>query len=177
MTALVLDRTLKAYRIGIHNNRYPIFDGTGAKLYPGRWNTNYPVIYCGENYSLAMLEKLVHSNTGNIPEQQQWIEITIPVGTTYEIVTTTRSGASPVSFGDDGANAPCLPDWRESAVSKAFGDRWLDSNRSCILIVPSAIAPVENNILINEAHPQFLTIKTSLNRPVFWDRRLFFLPQ
>jgi RES domain-containing protein len=41
MTASILDRTLKAYRIGVHNNRYPIFDGTGAKLYPGRWNDNY----------------------------------------------------------------------------------------------------------------------------------------
>ena len=38
MTAFILDRTLKAYRIGVHNNRYSIFDGTGAKLYPGRWN-------------------------------------------------------------------------------------------------------------------------------------------
>lgn len=70
-----------------------------------------------------------------------------------------------------------LPDWKELAVSKDFGDEWLKSNRSCILIVPSAIAPVENNILIDEAHPQFSTIKTSLNRPVLWDRRLFFPPQ
>ena len=157
MTTSVLDRTIKAYRIGIHNNRYPIFDGTGAKLYPVRWNQNYPVIYCGSNYSLAMLEKLVHSNTGDIPEHQQWIEITIPVGTTYETVTTYS-----------------LPNWKQSSVSKTFGDNWLDSKRSCILIVPSAIAPVENNILINESHPQFSTITTSLNQPVIWDRRLFF---
>lgn len=157
MTASILDRTLKAYRIGIHNNRYPIFDGMGAKLYPGRWNQNYSVIYCGANYSLALLEKLVHSNTGDIPEHQQWIEITIPVGTTYETVTTYS-----------------LPDWKQSSVSKIFGDNWLDSKRSCILIVPSAIAPVENNILINESHPQFSTITTSLNQPVIWDRRLFF---
>ena len=156
MTASVLDPTLNAYRIGIHNNRYPIFDGTGAKLYPGRWNDNYPVIYCAANYSLAMLEKLVHSNTGDIPAHQQSIEITIPVGTTYETVTMYS-----------------LPDWKQQSVSKTFGDRWLDSKRSCILIVPSAIAPVENNILINEFHPQFSTITTSLNRPVIWDRRLF----
>lgn len=156
MGASVLDRTLKAYRIGIHNNRYPIFNGTGAKLYPGRWNKNYPVIYCGANYSLAMLEKLVHSNTGDIPELQQWIEITIPVGTTYETVTTYS-----------------LPNWQEPFVSKTFGDNWLESNRSCILIVPSVIAPIENNILINESHPQFTSIQTSLNQPVVWDRRLF----
>ncbi len=151
MSASVLDRTLKAYRIGIGDNRYPIFDGTGAKLYPGRWNANFPVIYSGENYSLAMLEKLVHSNTGDIPVQQQWIEIVIRVGTTYEVVTDYS-----------------LPNWKEQSVSKAFGDNWLESNRSCILIVPSAIAPVENNILINEAHPQFPSIKTSLNQLVMF---------
>lgn len=157
MTASILDRTFKAYRIGIHNNRYPIFDGTGAKLYPGRWNNNYGVIYCASNYSLAMLEKLVHSNTGDIPKHQQWIEITIPFGTTYETVTTYS-----------------LPDWKQPSVSKAFGDDWLLSKRSCILIVPSIVAPVENNILINESHPQFWTITNSLNQPVIWDRRLFF---
>jgi RES domain-containing protein len=157
MSASILDRTLKAYRIGIHNNRYPIFDGTGAKLYPGRWNQNYPVIYCSSNYSLAMLEKLVHSNTGNLPENQQWIEIIIPVGITYETVTTYS-----------------LPEWKQPSVSKDFGDTWISSKRSCIVFVPSAIAPVENNILINESHPQFATITTSLNQPVIWDRRLFF---
>lgn len=157
MTASVLDRTLKAYRIGIHNNRYPIFDGAGSKLYPGRWNADHPVIYCGENYSLAMLEKLVHTNTGNIPEHQQWIEISIPVNTTYETVTTYS-----------------LPNWKQPKSSKAFGDDWLVSKRSCVLIVPSVIASVENNILINETHPQFSTITTSLNQPVIWDRRLFF---
>lgn len=157
MNASILDRTLKAYRIGIHSNCYPIFDGTGSKLYPGRWNENYPVIYSGSNYSLALLEKLVHSNTGDIPQHQQWIEITIPVGTSYETVTTYS-----------------LPNWKQSSVSKAFGDNWLKSKRSCILIVPSAIAPVENNILINESHESFSKIEISLNQPVIWDRRLFF---
>jgi RES domain-containing protein len=103
-----------------------------------------------------MLEKLVHSNTGDIPENQQWIEITIPVGTTYETVTTYS-----------------LPNWKQLSVSKIFGDNWVESKRSCILLVPSAIAPIENNILINESHPQFSTITTSLNQPVVWDRRLF----
>lgn len=157
MNASILDRTLKAYRIGIHSNCYPIFDGTGSKLYPGRWNENYLVIYSGSNYSLALLEKLVHSNTGDIPQHQQWIEITIPIGTSYETVTTYS-----------------LPNWKQSSVSKAFGDNWLKSKRSCILIVPSAIAPVENNILINESHESFSKIEISLNQPVIWDRRLFF---
>lgn len=192
MVASRLDRTLKAYRIGEDSaepfgsdappkgalgadappvmskakplyeryerscNKYPIFDGTGAKLYPGRWNENLPVIYCAQNFSLAMLEKLVHSNTGDIPDGQQWIEISIPNGTSYEVVTSAS-----------------FPNWQNSSLTKDYGDRWLESNRSAILIVPSIIASVENNILINESHPQFGSIETSLNRPVIWDERLF----
>jgi RES domain-containing protein len=58
-------------------------------------------------------------------------------------------------------------------VSKAFGERWYQEKRSAILLVPSVVARVDNNILINPAHPEFPSITTSLHQPVFWDRRLF----
>ena len=96
-------------------------------------------------------------NTGKIPKNQQWIEITIPAGTTYEVVTTYS-----------------LTNWNDANVSKEFGDLWLTEKRSCILYVPSIIAPVDNNILINEFHPQFLDLSIGLNQPVIWDKRLFF---
>ena len=159
MNPSILDRTLKAYRIGAASNRYPIFDGSGSVLFPGRWNSSRTrVIYCSEHYSTALLEKLVHFNTGKIPTNQHWIEITIPVGTEYEIVTNYS-----------------LPGWNEpsQSVSQAFGEAWLLEKRSAILIVPSVVVPVENNILVNEFHPQFSTLTTSINQPVIWDRRLF----
>ncbi|MEO0014633.1 MAG: hypothetical protein RLZZ535_3022 [Cyanobacteriota bacterium] len=157
MNASVLDRTIKAYRIGAANNKYPIFDGTGSTFYPGRWNTSKArLIYSSEHYSTALLEKLVHSNTGKIPRNQQWIEITIPVGITYKVVTNYS-----------------LPGWIDATVSQKFGDRWLKEKRSCILFVPSIVAPLDNNILINEFHPQFPNLITSLNKPIIWDRRLF----
>lgn len=160
MVASVLESTVKAYRIGAANNRYPIFDGTGSTLFPGRWNTaQYRMLYCSQHYSTALLEKLVHTNTGKIPSYQQWVEITIPVGTSYETVT-------PYS----------LLGWNDPSqeISKAFGDRWIFEQRSSILFVPSLVAPVDNNILINEAHPQFHNLVASLNQPVVWDSRLFF---
>ncbi len=158
MNASVLDRTIKAYRIGSASNGHPIFNGEGSIKYPGRWNTSrFRVIYTAEHYSTALLEKLVHSNTGKIPKNQQSIEITIPAGTTYEIVTTYSS-----------------LDWKDSNTTKEFGDKWLEEKRSCILFVPSIIAPLDNNILINEFHPEFNNLETSLNQPVIWDKRLFF---
>lgn len=159
MNASVLDRELKAYRIGTASNQYPIFDGSGSVLYPGRWNTeDCRIIYCSEHYSTALLEKLVHSNTGKLPQGQQWIEISISVGTTYEVVTPHS-----------------LPGWDNPSqkISKRFGSRWMKQKRSTILLVPSIVARVDRNILINEAHPEFNTITTSLNEPVIWDSRLF----
>jgi len=159
MSASVLERELKAYRIGAANNQYRIFDGYGSMLYPGRWNSSAcRMIYCSEHYSTALLEKLVHSNTGRIPKGQQWIEISIPAGTSYEVVTphSLRGWDSP-----------------SQKTSKKFGDRWVKQRRSAILLVPSIVARVDNNILINEAHPEFHRITTSLNQPVVWDSRLF----
>ena len=45
--------------------------------------------------------------------------------------------------------------------------------RALILIVPSVVARLDNNILINPAHPEFRSVEASLHQPVFWDRRLF----
>ncbi|MEM7593077.1 MAG: RES domain-containing protein [Cyanobacteria bacterium P01_A01_bin.83] len=157
MTASVMNRTIIAFRIGSENNAYSIFSGIGSTFYPGRWNKKSPVIYSASSYSLALLEKLVHTNTGDIPTNQQWIDITIPVGTTYETVTT---------YGN--------LDWKRERVTKTEGEKWLKQKRSCIMFVPSVISPVEFNILINEAHPQFSNITTGINQPVVWDKRLFF---
>ena len=125
---------------------------------PGRWNTpSSPVIYTSEHYSTAMLEKLVHGS-GSLPPNQHFIEITIPNGVTYEVVTPAK-----------------LPGWdaEDGAASKAHGEAWQQSRRSLLLVVPSLVARVENNILINPEHAEFPRITHGLHQPVWWDRRLF----
>ncbi|MDI4239435.1 hypothetical protein OZ411_42370, partial [Bradyrhizobium sp. Arg237L] len=69
---------------------------------------------------------------------------------------------------------PSLPGWDQmpATVSKRFGEAWCFEKRSLILMVPSVVARVDHNMLINPAHPQFRHI-TTLHEPVFWDRRLF----
>ncbi len=50
-----------AFRIA--DKRFPIFDGTGARLVGGRWNSpGKAVIYAAETFAGAVLEVLVHSN-------------------------------------------------------------------------------------------------------------------
>jgi RES domain-containing protein len=158
VTAQKLDRVLKAYRIGDPNGRYPIYDASGSRIYPGRWNTPASsMIYASEHYSTAMLEKLAHGS-GFLPPNQHYIEITIPNGVSYEILNVAK-----------------LPGWDDPAgsVSKPFGHQWRHSGRSALLIVPSVVARLENNILINPEHPDARAITHGLHQPVWWDRRLY----
>ena len=116
------------------------------------------MIYTSEHYSTAMLEKLVHGS-GSLPPNHHFIEITIPNGVTYEAVTPAH-----------------LPGWDHisCAVSRAYGEIWQQSKRSLLLLVPSVVARMETNILINAEHPEFpKLIPPSLHQPVWWDRRLF----
>jgi RES domain-containing protein len=158
LTAQVLDRSLIAFRIGDPAGAYPIFDATGSTIAPGRWNTaGSALIYSSEHYSTALLEKLVRGS-GRLPPNQHYIQIMIPRGATYEVFSP-----------------PSLPGWDSMSptVSQKFGEQWCAQKRSLFLIVPSVVARLDNNVLINPAHSEFRLVETSLHQPVFWDRRLF----
>ena len=158
MTAQVLDRIITTYRIGDPAGAFPIFDAKGAELHPGRWNTAAsPVIYSCGDYSTAMLEKLVHGG-GRLPPNQHFIEITMPPGLSYEMVEVTR-----------------LPGWdaRVTTIPQQFGERWFTEKRSLLLVVPSVVARMAYNWIINPNVAGFARITTSLHRPVWWDDRLF----
>ena len=158
MTAQTLDRTLSCFRIGDPNGAYPIFDATGSTIAPGRWNTaGSPVIYTSEHYSTALLEKLVHGS-GRLPPNQHFVRITVPPGVSYEMFSE-----------------PALPGWdaMPATVSKAFGEKWCFERRSLILMVPSVVARLDTNFIINPAHPDFSKLEPGLHEPVYWDRRLF----
>jgi RES domain-containing protein len=147
-----------AYRIA--DARHPIFDATGAMLHGGRWNSRgLRAIYAAETYAGALLEVLVHSNLSGPPKNHRVIRIDIPDQVEIETVSTTE-----------------LPDWNaeDMRASRAFGDRWIQENRTAILRVPSVItAGRENNLLFNPLHLQFSLIEAGAPEPVIWDSRLF----
>lgn len=158
MTAQKLDRTLTCFRIGDPNGAYAIFDATGSTLAPGRWNTpGSPMIYTSRHYSTALLEKLVRGS-GRLPPNQHLVRITVLRGASYEVFSP-----------------PSLPGWdtMPATVSRSFGERWWAERRSAVLIVPSVVARLDDNVLINPMHPEFGGIEAGLHEPVFWDRRLF----
>ena len=157
MSGQTLDRSLTAYRIGDPDGAYPVFDATGSRISPGRWNTpDTPIIYASEHYSTAMLEVLVNGS-GVLPPNQHFIRITLERGVAYETFSVDRH-----------------PDWATATgVTRSFGQSWVAENRSAILFVPSVVARMERNILINPGHPDFRHIRAGLHQPVWWDERLF----
>lgn len=151
-------KPLTAYRIA--DGRRPIFDGTGALLVGGRWNSpGRSVIYAAASYAAAMLERLVHAGTGRIPKKQRVVVITIPARVSREEWSLER--------------LPRGWDTRDGIIARNLGDEWLESQRSAVLIVPSAVAKFEKNIVINPAHLDFKWITASKPESVVWDVRLF----
>lgn len=149
--------SLFAFRIG--DSRYPLFDGRGAMLIGGRWNSpGHLVIYGSLSQSGAMLEVMAHANIGKLPRYSHMIMIEIPAALTIETIKA----------GD-------LPGWDllNNQVSCQFGDDWIASKRSVALVTPSVIAPHDHNIVINQMHSDFSKLIASTPEPIQWDTRLF----
>lgn len=104
-----------------------------------------------------MLEKRVHF-AGRLPRNQHFIAITLPDGISYEVMSPEH-----------------LPDWasEDGTAARDFGRRWHAEGRSALLIVPSVVARMERNFVINTRHPDSAQIVTGLETPVWWNQRLF----
>ncbi|GAA0741043.1 RES family NAD+ phosphorylase [Ideonella azotifigens] len=54
------------------------------------------------------------------------------------------------------APSALLANWRDDqSISQRIGMAWLQSGASLALWVPSFVAPLEMNLLLNPAHPQY----------------------
>jgi len=104
-----------------------------------------------------MLDKLVHTGR-RIPKHQVCVTFDVPDDVPVAVL-------SPVDV--PGWNAP------DAEASRRAGDEWLKSGRSAVLLVPSMVFEVEQNALINPAHPDASRIRVVSVAPVRWDERLF----
>ena len=149
---------MQAFRIA--DRRFSIFDGTGARIVGGRWNSpGRPVIYAAETFAGAILEVLVHSNLGRVPKTHALVEITIPDGVSTEVVSLDTVAGW---------------DAEDQIVSRVYGDQWLEELRTAVLLTPSLVTRGrERNVLLNPEHPEFGRITASKAEDVVWDERLF----
>lgn len=133
--------------------------GEGARIYGGRWNSKgIPVLYTSPSLSLAILECLVHLNDIKIPPIFVTVEIEIPQ-------------VKPLLF-----TVEELPDeWNSTQLhyqTQQFGDAHLIAAKRLCLKFPSAVNPLEHNILINPLHKRFPEVKIKKIYPFIWDERL-----
>ena len=123
-----------------------------------RWNSaGRLVIYTAFSRSLACLEKVVHTRPVEITTPLRMLLIDVPDELTREELPALPAMAQTSA---------------ENAATRALGDEWLDSQRSVILAVPSAIIPQEINYLLNPAHPDFARIQLVGTEDFRFDSRL-----
>jgi RES domain-containing protein len=152
---------MQIFRIG--DERHPIWDGTGAALISGRWNSpGKPVIYGSLSYSCALLEILAHANIGRIPTTQRFVVADVP-----DRVSVASYDEQSLPVGWDSEN---------SASARAFGDQWLKEERVAVLVVPSVIARLDRNALVNPLHPNANQLMVTAPEKIIWDKRLFERP-
>jgi RES domain-containing protein len=136
-----------------------VFDGEGARLYGGRWNSvGVSMVYASEHQSLAALEVRVHIDR-------------ISMRQLYKCFAFQFDERLMQLFHD-----PLPKDWTQEPPPLSLqrvGDNWVKSGASVILGVPSVIIPEELNYLINPRHPYFTKLKIEEPTDFAFDQRLF----
>src|SRR5690606_21978291 len=106
-----------------------------------------PVIYGSLSYACAMLEILAHTGIGRVPRTQRYVVAEVPEDVPVERVAPE---ALPTSW-----------DAEDSTTAREFGDQWIEARRSLVLVVPSVVARLEWNAVVNPAHPDFIRLQFS----------------
>jgi RES domain-containing protein len=137
------------------------FDGQGAYLYGGRWSSaGVRLTYTSETQSLAMLEYFLHLDVADAAADLVLAVAEIPDDVSRERFAAERLPSAWRDF-------PAPPELAE------IGDYFVRQGESCVLIVPSALAPHDNNWLINPLHAEFRKIEMLEAEPLSYDSRMF----
>ncbi|MGA8868558.1 MAG: RES family NAD+ phosphorylase [Candidatus Sulfotelmatobacter sp.] len=136
-------------------------DGEGAYRYGGRWSSpGTRLSYTSEHQSLAMLEYFVHLDAGDAPPDLVLVTAKIPDDLPRQHITADE-----------------LPShWRRSpapADLARIGDEFVQKAERAVLVVPSALAPNENNWLLNPQHAGFRRIVVRGTEALTYDPRMF----
>lgn len=136
------------------------FDGEGSYQYGGRWSSpGTRLSYASEHQSLAMLEYFVHLEVSDSPPDLVLACADIPDDLPRQEIEADKLPAN----------------WRETpapAELANLGDEFVQLGNGCLLIVPSALVPGENNWLINPLHDEFRKITLRETEPLIYDSRL-----
>jgi RES domain-containing protein len=132
--------------------------GEGARRYGARWNPiDTAMLYASTHISLAALEILVHGAFKKSEIEYDLLTLKIP-----EIL-------EPLVFDEDILGSA----WRQDQDLTQQVGRSLIEYNNFIALVPSAVVPEEQNILINPAHKLFGRVEIIGKRASDFEQRLF----
>ncbi|TKC00121.1 RES family NAD+ phosphorylase [Pedobacter cryophilus] len=135
-------------------------DSLRASGRASRWNSNeVEMIYTSSSQSLACLENVVHRNLLGLNQSFRVLTIQIP-----KEVSISEFNLDELPF-----------DWKlfhQMPLTQSLGDKWIQSEKSAVLKVPSSIIQQEYNYLINPAHKDFNKISINSIDPFVFDERI-----
>ncbi len=150
---------ITAWRLVKSRHARAAFDGEGARLYGGRWNSpGTRVAYASDSVALAALEVLAHLQSTAVLQAYSLATIRFP--------ESVVEAVDPATLPADWRRFPSPP------ANQAVGDAWVAEGRSLVLRVPSAIVPSASNYLINPAHPRFTVAVVEKPEVFAFDPRL-----
>jgi RES domain-containing protein len=152
------------WRIAKHTAEYEATDltGGGARATGGRWNSKgKAVVYASTSIALATLETLAHLGDTIAIRNAFLVHVAVPASVWSAREMVQASQLDPTWLAEP-----------PGSTSIRFGDEWLASKHSPLLLVPSVIVPEEFNVLINPAHPGTALISAAVSRQFIYDPRL-----
>ena len=132
--------------------------GTGASLYPGRWNKKgTAVLYTSERIEIALLETIVHIPPLLCPQLDL---LTIKIPDEHVVVVTI----------------PELPrNWYHYPAPDLLaeiGQQWVDQGKSLAFKVPSCVVHTSNNFILNCNHKDYAQVTVLEKKEFYFDKRL-----
>ena len=109
------------------------------------------MLYCSGALSLACLEVLVHLGPDELPPDYVY---------------------SSVELNAPATRARFRGDLADEEATRRFGHSWASSVESLALLVPSAIIPVEFNVILNPVHPSYAEVIWNAAKSFRFDQRL-----
>lgn len=159
-----MTKGISVWRIAQETTTYSADDlsGKGGLYVDGRWHKKgRRIIYAASSISLACLETVAHLNEAKFPFNRFLVRIDIPQDVFEKAIVI------------DAQSAP--GGWDSIPIgytSTSFGEQWLESRNSLILMVPSVITPEELNVLINPEHEDIEKIEAKTIRRWLYDPRM-----
>ena len=121
-------------------SRHRDLSGEGGLRGPGRWHRRgAPIVYLAESPAGALLETCVHTSANDVPPSYTLLAVRAEEPISIETLDASI-------LQEDWINNP--------ETTRKIGSAWLESSRSALLRVPSALVPATFNVLLNPLHPE-----------------------